>query len=1103
MHCPSCDHDNRAERRFCAQCGAALAARCAACGASNEPGEKFCGGCGERLPVAPASPAPTPAPEPEAALPAGERRQLTVIFCDLVGSTSLSQQLDAEEWRDIIAQYHEAASAAVARLGGHVAKHLGDGLLIYFGWPAAREDDPERAVRAGLAIVDAMAPLNATLAANAGMRLAVRIGMHTGPVVVADGGEVFGETANIAARVQSAAAPDTVVITAATQRLVAGMFVVEDRGPQALKGIREPVTLYRVVQASGVRSRLDIAAGRLTRFVGRDMELGTLVDRWERAVEGAGQNVLLLGEAGVGKSRLAYQLRERLAAVPHTWLECRSTPYTEGTPFFPVMELVQQGLAFAPEDTATDKLGKIEHGLSAAGFGLAEAVPLTAAFLGVPCPETYAPLQMSSELQRRKTMELLSTWNLALAEVQPLVLFIEDLHWSDPSSLELLGRIIAQSAPARVLLLATARPQFTPPWPAGSNMTVLQLARLTKRQAREMVVALAGDALPAEMVEMLVTRADGVPLYVEELTKAVVEPGVARGVEAIPATLADSLMARLDRLSTAKEVAQQASVLGREFSYPLLAATAGLEEATLRQGLARLVEAEILFVRGKPPAATYTFKHALVQEAAYGSLLKRTRQQLHGRVVDVLLSEFPERAAEPEVVARHAEMAGRFDEAIAFYQRAGEHAHRRSAHEEAIRHLRQAIALLAKLSEGGERDAREGTLQLVLGGSLAVARGFAHPECEAAYERARVLCDALGDAGQLGLALIGLAILCFTRGEVERGRALAARVLAAAEQSGDRELAFQGHIHVAIPELYQGKFASSLAHCEAGRPLCEREQSHEVVSALAGDAGVAALAFAAWNLWQLGWPDRALGRVREAVARARKLGHPFSLAYALFFETGVHWLRRDVTAERERATEAIALSEAHGFPLFLGLGRMFHAATRAAGGEAGAVAEMLAGLALAAETNSQGGVPTLFALLGEVYLAAGHLAEARDAVATGLAVAAQTGQPFFDAELHRLQGEILIAECGLRIAESENDRQFELRNPRSEAEGLFQRALDIARVQEAKSFELRAATSLARLWRDQGKRTAARDLLAPLHAWFTEGFDTGDLIAAKALLEEL
>ncbi len=646
MQCPQCQADNEAGLRFCESCGATLARLCPSCAHELKPQAKFCGNCGAAL-GEPAAPPPAAPLEParEALGPVGERRQLTVLFCDLVGSTPLSQQLDAEEWRDIIAQYQQAASGAVARFGGHVAKNLGDGLLIYFGWPTAREDDPERAVRAGLAIVDAMAPLNATLAAGDGTRLAVRIGMHTGPVVIADAGEVFGETANLAARVQGAAEPDTVVITAATQRLVAGMFVVEDRGPQMLRGAREPVTLYRVVQPSGVRSRLDVAAGRLTRFVGREVERATLADRWERAQDGEGQNVLVVGEAGVGKSRLVYQFHEHLAAVPHTWLECGATSYTEGTPFYPVIALVSQGLAFAPEDTTAAKLGKLEVGLGA--LASAEMLGLLADFLGLPPP---APLQMSPELQRRKTIDLLTQWTLSMSTVQPLIVLVEDLHWCDASTLDLLGCLIAQSPTARVLLLATARPEFTPVWPARSNLTTVQLARLTKRQARDMVATLGGSALSADTLDALVARADGVPLYVEELTKAVMDPGAARGVETIPATLADSLMARLDRLSAAKEVAQRAAVLGREFGYPLLAATAGLDDAALRQGLARLVEAEILFARGEPPTATYTFKHALIQETAYHSLLKRTRQQFHGRVLDVLVAKFPERAAaEPEV----------------------------------------------------------------------------------------------------------------------------------------------------------------------------------------------------------------------------------------------------------------------------------------------------------------------------------------------------------------------------------------------------------------------------------------------------------------------
>jgi len=831
--------------------------------------------------------------------------------------------------------------------------------------------------------------------------------------------------------------------------------------------------------------------------------------------------VLIAGEAGVGKSRLAYQLRERLATIPHTWLECGASPYTEGTPFHPVMALVAQGLAFTATDTAAEKVEKIERGLRE--LASPENIALLADFLGLPLP---TPLALNPDVQRRKTMELLAQWNLALAAIQPLVLLVEDLHWCDASSLELLGRIIAQSATARVLFVATARPEFTAPWPARSNMTTVQLARLTKRQAREMIATLLSldtrpektaatrderfgsvgseptpftpssgpasgpciEGLPAEIIDALVARADGVPLYVEELTKAVAEPGAARGADAIPSSLADSLMARLDRLSAAKEVAQRAAVLGREFGYPLLAAVAGMEDAGLRQGLARLVDAEIVFQRGELPEATYTFKHALVQEAAYESLLKRTRQQLHGRVVDVLRERFPERVtAEPEVVARHAEAAGRSDDAITYYGRAGERAQSRSAHEEAIGQFRKAIVLLDTRPAGTEYDEREPSLQLALGGSRVAARGFAHPETTAAYERAASLADAAGDAARLGVARAGLAICYNNRGEVERGRALAAEVLVAAEACGDRGLALVAHGTIATAEYFQGKFASSLAHCERAIALYDPAQHHRHVWVLGTDHGVNALTFAAWNLWQLGQPDAALARAREAVTLARGLDDPFSLAFALFFETAVHWLRRDVVAQRERAAEVVALSETQGFPLWLGVGRAFHAAARVEAGNVGAVPEILDGMALAAETGNQSGAPGLITLLAEAQQAAGQLVEAQGTVATALAVAAQTGQPYFDADLHRLDGDLLLATGGTA----------------DEAAARYHRALAIAREQGSRSLELRAATSLARLWRDQGKRAAARALLAPVYAWFTEGFDTRDLKDAKALLEEL
>jgi predicted ATPase len=728
----------------------------------------------------------------------------------------------------------------------------------------------------------------------------------------------------------------------------------------------------------------------------------------------------------------------------------------------------------------------VESGLGA--LASPEAVALLAAFLGLPPP---TPLQMSPELQRRKTIDLLVQWTLALSAVQPLVVFVEGLHWCEASTLELLGHVIAQSPTARVLLLATARPEFTPPWPAHSNLTTMQLPRLTTRQARDMVTALGGPELAAATVDALVARADGVPLYVEELTKAVVEPRMARGVEAIPATLADSLMARLDRLSAAKEVAQRAAVLGREFGYPLLAATAGLDEAALRHGLARLIDAEILFARGAPPAATYIFKHALIQETAYESLLKRTRQQLHARVAQGLEERFPERvAAEPEVVARHAEAAGLAATAATYYQRAGEQAQEQSAHEEAITRFRKALALVETLPVGPERDAREERVQMALGGSLVAVRGYAHADTAKAYERARALCEAAGDEEALAAALVGLSLFYYVNGEPDRGIALAERVRAMGEETGNQSLVFRGHANLAPPKHYQGRFAVSLEHGERALALYDRVRNRAASFWYGEDQGVGVLGFMAWNLCFLGRPDRALARAREGVGLARSLAHPFSLAWALFWETIVHWLRRDVAAQRERAAEVIALSDAQGFPVFLGAGRAFAAHARATAGEgASALTAVSDGFALAASTGTRAGTPGLLVLLAETQRAVCQPPrEALDIVETALAIGAQTGQRFFDAELRRLKGELLHSTEPQRAPE---------------AEALFRRALDVARAQEAKSFELHAATSFARLWQHQGNRAEARALLAPVYAWFTEGFDTGDLVEAKALLDEL
>ena len=1103
MRCLSCDPDNRADRRFCTDCGAVLSVACSSCGTPTESREKFCGGCGERLPTAaPALDAPRPIHESGAALSAEERRQLTVLFCDLVGSTEIAARLDPEDWHRISKEYQQAAAAAVGRFGGHVDKFLGDGLVCFFGVPEAHEDDAERAVRAGLAIVDAVRGLNAK-AADPATRLQVRVGMHTGVAVVAHGGgeskDVFGDTPNVAARVQSAADPDTVVITAGTHRLVTGLFVVEERGAQRLKGVPEPVVLYRVVQPSGVRGRLDLAAGRHTPFVGRQSELGVLADAWERVVEGMGQKVLVQGEAGIGKSRLCYQLREQLAAQPHTWLECRCSPYSAGTPFRPVIELVEQGLAFQPTDTPADKLAKLGVGLGLDGFTGDETVALLAEWLELPARAGYSPLSISPDLKRRKTLETLAAWSLKLAELQPVLVLVEDLHWCDPSSLELLGRLGAQSATARVLLVGTARPEFASPWPARSNLQTLTLGRLTTRQTREMITALsAARALPEAVVEQLVARADGVPLFAEELTQAVVEAGSDAAVGEIPVTLQDSLLARLDRLSSAKEVAQRAAVLGREFSYELLAAIVGMDAGALQQGLARLVEAELVFVRGEPPDATYTFKHALVQEAAYESLLKRTRQQLHGRVAQVLEAQFPERArAEPERVAAHYEAAGLLDRAVLRYRQAGLAARARSAHHEVTRYLRKAITLLESLPEARRSENDEIELQLALGSALIAIRGYGHEESRVAFARASTLCERHGTPSERAEALVGLAICLLNSGALGEGLATARTVLAIGQQLNDERLLLMAHEQTATILLYRGKFAQSLSHAEAGIALYDPARPQDFANVGADNLGVLSRESAATSLWCLGYPDRAVRQAQAAFELARRCDERFSLTAARWIEGWIHALRREPALQRTCADEVVALSEANGFPLWLGVGKMLRgSATAAAGNPEAGLADFTQGLEQAMATGSHIGASLMLGAQAEIYIALARYGDAISVIDMAFAMIAGTGEALNDSNLLRMRG-----ECSLMQSRIQHDGSSQ--KAESDAEDSFHRALDIARAQNAKSLELRAVTSLARLWRDQGNVVGARDLLGPVYGWFTEGFDTRDLKDAKALLEEL
>jgi class 3 adenylate cyclase len=800
MRCVSCGFENPEGLKFCEECGTPLLRVCPSCGQQVRPTAKFCGACGTGLPgqaAAPPSvpqdvhPAQSPAPIArivERTVLEAERRQLTVLFCDLADSTALSTQLDPEELREVVRAYQQTSTAIIDHYAGHIAQHLGDGLLVYFGYPAAHEDDAQRAVRTALGIVEAIQQLSFPTI-QLPRPLQVRIGIHTGLVVVGEIGSgerreilALGETPNLAARLQALAEPDTVVISAATQRLTAGLFTHRSLGLHEPKGLTMPVEVYQVLGVNDAQSRFDVAVQTgLTPLVGRDEELALLRRRWEQATEGEGQVVLLSGEPGIGKSRLFQELKDHVAQTDAVRIEFRCSPYHQNSAFYPLIEHVQHVLHVAPSDTSQAKVQKLEQTLARYRFPQHDTVPLLAALLSLPHPETAAPLTLTPQQQKRKTLDALVHWLFEEAERAPVYTVWEDLHWADPSTLEFLVLCLDQVPTARMLMLVTFRPEFTPPWMARSHVSHLVLSRLGRKQTSAIVEQIAGgNALPAEVLRQIVAKTDGVPLFIEELTKMVVEAetdgGTQRAVPlplGIPSTLQDALMARLDRLGTAKEVAQQGAVVGRELTYEVLSAVSPLTEAALQHELTKLVEAELLYQRGRPPKATYLFKHALVQETAYQSLLKSTRQQYHRQIAQVFEARFTETTeTQPELVAHHYTEAGLGAQAIVYWQRAGERAVQRSANAEAISHLTKGLELLTTLPDTPERNRQELTLRTALGPALIATKGNAAPEVEQTYARAVELCRQVGETSQLFPVLFGLRSVYLVRGQLRSAHEL-------------------------------------------------------------------------------------------------------------------------------------------------------------------------------------------------------------------------------------------------------------------------------------------------------------------------------------------
>jgi TOMM system kinase/cyclase fusion protein len=1044
--------------------------------------------------------------------PDAERRQLTVMFCDLVDSTKLSAQLDPEEYRDVVRAYQRVCTDVIQRYDGHIAQLLGDGLLIYFGYPHAHEDDPQRAVRTGLGILAAMGDLNTRLRQAQGVQLAIRVGIHTGLVVVGamGGGSrqeplALGETPNIAARIEGLAQPNTIAVSEATYRLIQGYFACQDLGAQTLRGVAEPVHVYQVLQESGARGRLDVAQTRgLTPLVGRESEVALLLERWEQVKAGQGHVVLLTGDAGIGKSRLVQVLKERVTSEPHVQLECRSWPYYQNTALYPIVDLFQRLLRWQPHHTPEEKLTILVQALSQYRLPVEESVQLFAPLLSLPVPEhAYPPLNLSPQRMRQRTLEALMAILLELAERQPVLFILEDLHWTDPTTLEWLNLLLDQTPTASLLMLLTCRPHFQPAWHHRSYLTEITVHRLSHAQVEQIVTGMTnGKPFPKEVLQQIIEKTDGVPLFIEEMTKAILEAGHLTAVDghyvltgslstlAIPATLQDSLMARLDRLVTAKAVAQYAAVIGRQFAYDLLHVVSQLDASTLQRELGRLVEAEIVYQRGLPPQADYFFKHALIRDAAYESLLKSTRQQYHQRIARVLEAQFPETTAgQPELLAYHYTEAGLTEKAVSYWHKAAQRAVERSAHVEAISHLTKGLALLHTLPETRERVQREVDMLIALGASLLATKGQAAPEVEQTYHRAQHLCQSLDDPHQLFPVVRGLWHYYSARAEYRTGRELGEQLLALAHRAQEPTMLVAAHRALGTMLFLLGAVASAHTHFAQGIALYDAQQHRTSAFLYGEEPGVLCHIFAARALWLLGYPDQGLARSQEAVTLAQQSAHSYSLARALSSAAMFHQFRREVCVTQERADAAISLTTEQGFPYWRAHGSILYGWALAHQGQPKeGIAQLTQGLSAYRATGAEHTRSYWLALLAEAHNVIRQPEAGLTALAEALTLVDSSGERFYEAELHRLKGELLLQQ--------NLDNQVE-------AESCFHHALAIARNQQAKSWELRAATSLARLWQQQGKRQEAHGLLAPVYGWFTEGFDTADLQEAQALLDAL
>jgi len=1074
MVCPNCKADIPAGSKFCVRCGTVLEA-----------------GSPPSLAIVPST-------------SSAERRQLTVMFCDLVGSTALSTRLDPEDLREVMVAYQTYVAETVARFGGFVASYMGDGVLVYFGYPQAHEHASESAARAGLALVGGLSGRNwpSKVAPQ------VRIGIATGLVIVGNlAGEdeaqqhgIVGGTPNLAARLQALAEPNAVVIEPTTHRLTGGLFDYRDLGAVVLKGFAEPVQAWQVLGPSAAESRFDaLHAAGVAPLLGRDEELELLLRRWQQAKNGAGRIVLLSGEAGIGKSRLGTALLERIAGEQHLRLRYFCSPHHTDSALHPIIGQLERAARFERDDDPASKLDKLEALLSY-GAPSADDASLIAELLSLAgIDRRYPKLALAPQQHKQKTLEALRRLVEAPSRRRPILAIFEDLHWIDPTSLELLDRMIEEVPRLSILLLVTFRPDFDAPWAGRPQVQTLALNRLSRSASTELVGRFGGnDGLPHDVVEEILERTDGVPLFIEELTKAVVEAGETGAPVTspappvpqhpvphhIPTTLHASLTSRLDRLGPAKEVAQVGAVIGRRFSYALLVAVADRDDPELHALLDQLVAAGLLFQEAAWPHATFRFKHALVQSVAYESLLRSVRQRLHALIAATLEAAFP--STEPEQLAQHWAQAGNAERAVGNWRKAGQQAIQRSANREAIAQLTKGLRMLERLPYGLERDRTELGLQLLLAEALMADKGWTAPETRPCYDRARELCERIGDTEGLYPVLYGQFSHHLSRGEADAAHGLALQTLQLTEGSGDAALRSMAHSMLGMSLFSRGELGPALPHLRTVLSLHQPDSRSHTFLSPGHNVAIASM-WLALTLGLLGHPAQASLHVGAGLRTARELSNPHTLAHALALACRYHSALGDTEA-LDRATEELAaLAAEHRFPFYVAAAQIYRGwVLSAAPDSARGIEIMREGMADFTDLGATALRPYFWGRIAVLSAAAGSARDGLDLLDEALEQVDQSGQRWCEAELHRSKGELL---SGFPDA--------------PQAESCLQRSLATARRQGARLWELRAACSLGRLWRDQGKHDDARDLLAPIHGGFAEGFDTPDLKEAKALLDAL